>query len=1231
MAGELDDTEDTNTTGYGGMPGLAVLGSPYTTQDAKDYAKKYLDSIEASHSGEEADAYLKKIREQNAAAKAALQQARARLQNDKQSKASLWFAAASGLSKPTHFGTLGEAAGNLSEALAPASEKYFKEEDDREKKLTDLDLLLSHVDDPELAAKLQIMKMRQDFQTRMAVKALDIYGRPLQTNAAKGQLESQKALDKAYAPLYAEYVTQGGAASAQKGLNDLEMAQSILEGKVDPKTGAPIKPDAQGHYRNPRDLTGPWVGSIGKIPFGIGDWAQSVFAPGAANVRQLVEYTVQNSLRPILGSQFTENEGERLISRVYNPLLDEATNARRVFVLRQMLGRAKAQKDAAARYYEKHRTLGPTPESPEGFKGRFQWDDAKVEDLLPPGVLPGDDRPNPLLHPELLDSSKKHPKPQTQAFDPATVWPDKNKPIPIDILIQKGAGEDQEPAQHARGGRVRRYADGGMVAPVRVPTPAGGPRRYVRKARTRPRPWTTEEWMAGLIPPNPGEGPYDSIADDNPDGAFFLSESDLDRLQALHKAARLNLYNQYTEGQKPPMLQSILGGQFTDSERRLIEKYIDAGDAPEQTFAQGGPVSQEPEVLPNGDLVYTMPDGQKVQAHPGQSYDFTLEAWTKAIGRAPTIPGLPPQEIPPLDESEDPGAPAETPPVQPVADDQSQDPFPPEVMDGTQFSDPSALELAGSAIGHGLVGALGAGAGMKTLQGAANLIPGYRIKPGERRVLTALEHEGITPDQWAKEHARVQRLGVPANATDVGGLGIRGLAERSLNPVNPSTKQFHDDLVERQKQAGARVSSRVNLSLKPDPYNATMKNLRDAQKLNSDPIYQKLYAQFPGVKSTQLFNLMSTNSGKKAVKEALKALKDIPGATMGKVDVTGMVTKPSLQFLDLVKDALDDMIVKEEVDKNGNYKSTRKGQRIRNLRTAFRDELDKVTTDPKTKVSAYKQARDQYSSGLELIDALRYGREDLFKESPIDAKDAIAKMNFSERDALRSGVAQALYDQLGKASSKSNPALALINTPDQLEKLSMVFDRPKEFEIFKAALEAEAKMYGESAGTIRKARTAMMLGSDPTPGVIRRAAQGAPPPHRLLKPVAWALKLLKRPDVMSAKESDQILKMLRTEDPAEMRRLADKLRPKVGRAASNKRWTRAGMAAGALGAAGYALRDKIHLPDSNEPNPEPPDESGDTGFAKGGLVRKPLWMLEADQALNLSLYGGDNLVTSIIR
>jgi len=142
------------------------------------------------------------------------------------------------------------------------------------------------------------------------------------------------AVDKAAADSYIEW-TQGGGADAVKQLSQVS--------------------EVMGRLKSGENLTGPILGLASPR-------LRVLFNQGSVDTQELIEEVVQRNLRLILGSQFTENEGNRLIARAYNPSLDEAINARRLATLFTQMSTAAQQKQAQMQYLEENRTL-------RGFKG----------------------------------------------------------------------------------------------------------------------------------------------------------------------------------------------------------------------------------------------------------------------------------------------------------------------------------------------------------------------------------------------------------------------------------------------------------------------------------------------------------------------------------------------------------------------------------------------------------------------------------------------------------------------------------------------------------------------------------------------------------------------------------------------------------------------------------------------------------------------------------------------
>lgn len=177
-----------------------------------------------------------------------------------------------------------------------------------------------------------------------------------QRKTALAPTKGEEAIDKAFAKTYADYYAAGGRASATKNLQALIDAKNELQTSDISLTGAEMK----------------------AIP----TWAEDIVAPRSKALRERVEEVVQRNLREVLGAQFTEKEGERLISRAFNPNLDEAENISRLNSLIAQVQQAIEAKDDAARYFEENGTL-------KGWTGKLykSVDDFTIGKTAPTGQI----------------------------------------------------------------------------------------------------------------------------------------------------------------------------------------------------------------------------------------------------------------------------------------------------------------------------------------------------------------------------------------------------------------------------------------------------------------------------------------------------------------------------------------------------------------------------------------------------------------------------------------------------------------------------------------------------------------------------------------------------------------------------------------------------------------------------------------------------------------------------
>lgn len=140
----------------------------------------------------------------------------------------------------------------------------------------------------------------------------------------------RKKVDEDFGTEYTQFIAAGGYADVAKQVSQLrEVVSDLGSGK---------------------NLTGPFIGSMP-------DAVLKYTNPEAISAREQVEEVAQRNLRLVLGSQFTEKEGDRLIRRAFNPNLSEQENAKRVGRLLKQIEVAAQSKQSAADYFEANGTL----------------------------------------------------------------------------------------------------------------------------------------------------------------------------------------------------------------------------------------------------------------------------------------------------------------------------------------------------------------------------------------------------------------------------------------------------------------------------------------------------------------------------------------------------------------------------------------------------------------------------------------------------------------------------------------------------------------------------------------------------------------------------------------------------------------------------------------------------------------------------------------------------------
>lgn len=158
-------------------------------------------------------------------------------------------------------------------------------------------------------------------------KVTSIGGDAPVTNIDLGKETGVDEVNKSVAKEYTTWLG-GGAADATKNVAQISNAINLLQsGDV---------------------TTGVKSGLIARSGLG------AFLDPEGTGLREQVEEVVQRNLRVVLGAQFTEKEGERLINRAYNPSLSTQQNLKKLNALFTQMQTALDQKNAMMQYFQKN-------------------------------------------------------------------------------------------------------------------------------------------------------------------------------------------------------------------------------------------------------------------------------------------------------------------------------------------------------------------------------------------------------------------------------------------------------------------------------------------------------------------------------------------------------------------------------------------------------------------------------------------------------------------------------------------------------------------------------------------------------------------------------------------------------------------------------------------------------------------------------------------------------------
>ena len=407
-------------------------------------------------------------------------------------------------------------------------------------------------------------------------------------------------------------------------------------------------------------------------------------------------------------------------------------------------------------------------------------------------------------------------------------------------------------------------------------------------------------------------------------------------------------------------------------------------------------------------------------------------------------------------------------------------------------------ERGSGAVVGGTVGGIVGGGAPVVIRGTG---AGYnwlrdRVAPNEEvvtrnattRVNTALgqarEGQGMTAQEAADVVAADRARGIPSTMANAD-PALVDLAETAAQRTGVGARNIEGQLGRQTSGSRDRVYGRVRSELGGGNYYDDEMNMVNELRGRAGTMYDEAYA-FGGVSDPRIRRILESPQFRSfydrardiADNERLAA--ELRGEDTSRfnlspiyvADADGNVVVqsiPDVRTLDYIKRGIDATI---ERGFDGKGLSSAEASALRDLRRQFVNVIDEATIDPETGVSAYAQARRSYAGDMEVLDALRTGRDDFNRLDHEEITQMVQDMSEAERDAFRTGAIRNVYDRLMAPSGNINAAQRIIGSPEYAAKLQPLFDSPAQFELFRSAMQREMQLFQQSNRILGGAATA---------------------------------------------------------------------------------------------------------------------------------------------------------------
>lgn len=351
-------------------------------------------------------------------------------------------------------------------------------------------------------------------------------------------------------------------------------------------------------------------------------------------------------------------------------------------------------------------------------------------------------------------------------------------------------------------------------------------------------------------------------------------------------------------------------------------------------------------------------------------------------------------------------------------------------------------------------------------------------------VARAAERDNLTDPRLA---AKLNQLGEQGTIADTG-PNMQTLAMTAAQQPGTGMQTVNRNLGGRAAGRETRLVDNVLGDIR-QRYSGLVDSLQAQRSADAAPLYELAFAPQTGPATTRskqitspLINrLLDDSDVQKGIATGIRLIEkeaSVSGNPVNYADYalrrnpeTGQFERfgtPTLRLLDAAKRGLDEMLFQGDGLRNQYGRLNQMGRAVEGQRAALVRELDRLTVDPATGVSAYQQARNAWAGPSAQLEAAGNGRAWLSDDMD-DVSRMIRRMGDSEREAYVIGMMRDVEERLQK---NPNAALKLMQSTMAQRRMQMILPKA-EYNSLRQTIAREAKMLATERATLGGSQTAL--------------------------------------------------------------------------------------------------------------------------------------------------------------